>query len=73
MILDVALAKVETEKRGSLIKAWEENEKAKAENKYVINIISFCSPIGIHLFVLLVLFSKLNVSLVSPRKCNYIT
>ncbi|KAK1618469.1 hypothetical protein QYE76_023986 [Lolium multiflorum] len=30
---DVALAKVETEKRGSLIKAWEENEKAKAENK----------------------------------------
>jgi hypothetical protein len=37
MILDVALAKVETEKRGSLIKAWEENEKAKAENKYVIN------------------------------------
>uniref|UniRef100_A0ACD5ZCL4 Uncharacterized protein n=1 Tax=Avena sativa TaxID=4498 RepID=A0ACD5ZCL4_AVESA len=30
---DVALAKVETEKRGSLIKAWEDNEKAKAENK----------------------------------------
>ncbi|KAM0858388.1 hypothetical protein ACQ4PT_047862 [Festuca glaucescens] len=30
---DVALVKVETEKRGSLIKAWEENEKAKAENK----------------------------------------
>lgn len=30
---DIALAKVETEKRNSLIKAWEENEKAKAENK----------------------------------------
>lgn len=27
------LAHVETEKRMSLIKAWEENEKAKAENK----------------------------------------
>jgi len=26
---------VETEKRNSLIKAWEENEKAKAVNKYV--------------------------------------
>jgi hypothetical protein len=26
---------VEAEKRNSLIKAWEENEKAKAENKYV--------------------------------------
>jgi hypothetical protein len=32
---------VETEKRGSLIKAWEENEKAKAENKYVIYIDSY--------------------------------
>ncbi|XP_062222634.1 remorin-like [Phragmites australis] len=30
---DIALAKVETEKRNSLIKAWEVNEKAKAENK----------------------------------------
>uniref|UniRef100_A0A0A9GEW5 Remorin C-terminal domain-containing protein n=1 Tax=Arundo donax TaxID=35708 RepID=A0A0A9GEW5_ARUDO len=30
---DIALANVETEKRNSLIKAWEENEKAKAENK----------------------------------------
>ncbi|BAS90233.1 Os04g0533300, partial [Oryza sativa Japonica Group] len=30
---DVALARVETEKRNSLIKAWEENEKTKAENK----------------------------------------
>jgi len=26
---------VEKEKRNSLIKAWEENEKAKAVNKYV--------------------------------------
>ncbi|TKW40584.1 hypothetical protein SEVIR_1G255200v4 [Setaria viridis] len=30
---DIALAKVETEKKTSLIKAWEENEKAKAEHK----------------------------------------
>ncbi|OEL14327.1 hypothetical protein BAE44_0024651 [Dichanthelium oligosanthes] len=30
---NIALAKVETEKRNSLIKAWEENEKAKAEHK----------------------------------------
>lgn len=30
---DAVLARVETEKRMSLIKAWEENEKAKAENK----------------------------------------
>ncbi|XP_066332166.1 remorin-like isoform X1 [Miscanthus floridulus] len=30
---DIALAKVEIEKRNSLIKAWEENEKAKADNK----------------------------------------
>ncbi|RZR83105.1 hypothetical protein BHM03_00009678 [Ensete ventricosum] len=28
-----ALARVTTEKRLSLIKAWEENEKVKAENK----------------------------------------
>jgi hypothetical protein len=33
--VDVALARVKTEKRNSLIKAWEENEKTKAENKYV--------------------------------------
>lgn len=33
---DIALARVETEKRNSLIKAWEENEKTKAENKYGI-------------------------------------
>jgi hypothetical protein len=62
MILDVALAKVETEKRGSLIKAWEENEKAKAENKYVIyqyHFILQCDyqlAAGILLFVLPVLF-----------------
>uniref|UniRef100_A0A453CFB0 Remorin C-terminal domain-containing protein n=1 Tax=Aegilops tauschii subsp. strangulata TaxID=200361 RepID=A0A453CFB0_AEGTS len=30
---DLALARVESEKRNSLIKAWEENEKTKAENK----------------------------------------
>ncbi|CAN6238783.1 unnamed protein product [Urochloa humidicola] len=30
---DIALAKVEMEKRTSLIKTWEENEKAKAEHK----------------------------------------
>jgi len=28
------LARVATEKRLSLIKAWEESEKSKAENKY---------------------------------------
>jgi hypothetical protein len=26
---------METEKRNSLIKAWEDNEKTKSENKYV--------------------------------------
>ncbi|KAK1267387.1 hypothetical protein QJS04_geneDACA000454 [Acorus gramineus] len=30
---DIILARVETEKRMSLIKAWEENEKSKAEHK----------------------------------------
>ncbi|WVZ74443.1 hypothetical protein U9M48_022622 [Paspalum notatum var. saurae] len=30
---DIALTKVETEKRNSLVKAWEENEKTRAENK----------------------------------------
>ncbi|CAI9094001.1 OLC1v1029630C1 [Oldenlandia corymbosa var. corymbosa] len=30
---DAALAKVELEKRWALIKAWEENEKSKADNK----------------------------------------
>lgn len=30
---DIALAQVETEKKLSLIKAWEESEKTKAENK----------------------------------------
>ncbi|KAM3282351.1 remorin [Capsicum chacoense] len=30
---DVALAKLETEKRNSYIKAWEESEKSKVENK----------------------------------------
>ncbi|XP_031482682.1 remorin-like [Nymphaea colorata] len=31
---DAVLAKVESEKKVSLIKAWEENEKTKAENKF---------------------------------------
>ncbi|KAH0687795.1 hypothetical protein KY290_019404 [Solanum tuberosum] len=31
---DTALAKVESEKRLALIKAWEDNEKTKTENKY---------------------------------------
>lgn len=31
---DAFLVKVNTEKRLALVKAWEENEKAKAENKY---------------------------------------
>ena len=31
--VDVALAKLEDEKRLSYIKAWEESEKTKAENK----------------------------------------
>lgn len=31
---DAVLVKVNTEKRLALVKAWEENEKAKAENKY---------------------------------------
>jgi hypothetical protein len=35
---DIALTRVETEKRNSLIKAWEENEKTKAENKYSTSI-----------------------------------
>lgn len=30
---DAVLARVATEKRMSLIKAWEESEKSKAENK----------------------------------------
>lgn len=39
---DLALARVESEKRNSLIKAWEENEKTKAENKYItIYILPF--------------------------------
>ena len=31
---DAVLARVATEKRLSLIKAWEESEKSKSENKY---------------------------------------
>lgn len=34
LIPDTALARVETEKRMALIKAWEESEKTKADNKY---------------------------------------
>ncbi|XP_037447587.1 remorin-like [Triticum dicoccoides] len=40
---DVALAKVETEKMSSLIKAWVENEKAKAENKAAKKLSSILS------------------------------
>ncbi|KAE8698184.1 Remorin [Hibiscus syriacus] len=36
---EAVLARVETEKRISLVKAWEESEKTKAENKYQL-----CSP-----------------------------
>lgn len=32
-LADTVLARVATEKRMSLIKAWEESEKTKAENK----------------------------------------
>lgn len=32
--IDVGLAQVEIEKKLALIKAWEENEKTKADNKY---------------------------------------
>jgi ribonucleotide reductase beta subunit family protein with ferritin-like domain len=37
---------VEIEKRNSLIKAWEENEKAKADNKYVAKLYSPVSHIA---------------------------
>ncbi|XP_014512214.1 remorin-like isoform X2 [Vigna radiata var. radiata] len=37
---DAVLARVATEKRLSLIKAWEESEKSKAENKAYKNISS---------------------------------
>ncbi|CAL9086909.1 unnamed protein product [Musa textilis] len=37
---DAVLARLETEKRLSLIKAWEENEKTKAENKAVKKLSS---------------------------------
>ncbi|AQK45060.1 Remorin [Zea mays] len=42
-IRDLALARVETEKRNSLIKAWEDNEKAKADNNHGSVDIKFCS------------------------------
>lgn len=35
------LARVETEKRISLIKAWEESEKSKAENKLRASFLEF--------------------------------
>jgi hypothetical protein len=35
--VDAVLARVVTEKRISLIKAWEESEKSKAENKYELS------------------------------------
>ncbi|WOL08682.1 remorin [Canna indica] len=40
---DIALAQVETEKKMSLIKAWEESEKTKAENKSQKKSSGICS------------------------------
>ncbi|KAJ1272011.1 hypothetical protein BS78_06G170500 [Paspalum vaginatum] len=40
---DLALARVESEKRNSLIKAWEENEKTKSENKAAKKISAILS------------------------------
>ncbi|KAG8071606.1 hypothetical protein GUJ93_ZPchr0006g40999 [Zizania palustris] len=40
---DVALAKVETDKRNSLVKAWLENEKAQAENKASMKLSAILS------------------------------
>ncbi|XP_029130222.1 remorin-like [Cajanus cajan] len=44
---DIALAEIEKEKRLSNVKAWEESEKSKAENKYVTlfrscHLLFFC-------------------------------
>lgn len=38
-LTDVVLARVATEKKHSLIRAWEESEKSKAENKYVVHFL----------------------------------
>jgi len=38
---DIALAEIEKEKRLSNVKAWEESEKSKAENKWAFILISF--------------------------------
>lgn len=35
MAADAVLAKVEMDRKLSMVKAWEESEKSKAENKYV--------------------------------------
>ncbi|KAG9441143.1 hypothetical protein H6P81_016997 [Aristolochia fimbriata] len=40
---DAALARVETEKRLSLIKAWEDSEKTKAENKAIKKLSAITS------------------------------
>jgi len=40
---DVALAEIEKEKRFSNVKAWEESEKSKAENKWAFILISSCT------------------------------
>ncbi|XP_020598747.1 remorin-like [Phalaenopsis equestris] len=40
---DAVLARVETEKRLSLIRAWEDNEKVKAENKAVKKVSAIAS------------------------------
>ncbi|XP_072076954.1 uncharacterized protein [Arachis hypogaea] len=37
-LLNAVLARVATEKRVSLVKAWEESERSKAENKYNCHI-----------------------------------
>lgn len=39
--IDVGLAQVEIDKKLALIKAWEENEKTKADNKYSFFLLCF--------------------------------
>lgn len=41
---DVILADLEKEKKTSFIKAWEESEKSKAENRYTFYIFIIFSP-----------------------------
>lgn len=44
------LARVETEKRISLIKAWEESEKSKAENKLRASFLEFFFFFGLNCY-----------------------